>query len=138
MSESIMTLGSATKREGKALAVSLWVAQIGVAGMLAMAAFTKFFAYTPDGSMALAGALGVGRGVITLIGLVELTAAALILIPKRHALGALVAAFAMGGALFSHATKLGWSGSAAAEMWPMALIVLAASILVFFGRRSRR
>jgi hypothetical protein len=80
-----------------------------------MAAFTKFFVYTPDGSMALAAALGVGRG----------------------ALGALLAAFTMGGALFSHATKIGWSGNAAAEMWPIALLVLVAAAFVFIARRAR-
>ena len=45
--------------------------------------------------------------------------------------------FTMGGALFSHATKIGWSGNAAAEMWPMALLVLAAAIFVIIGRRAR-
>ncbi len=85
----------------------------------------------------MAEALGVGRGMITLIGLVELSAAALILSPRKHALGAMLAAFTMGGALFSHATKIGWSGNAAAEMWPMALVVLAAAIFVIIGRRAR-
>ena len=33
---------------------ALWIAQLTVAGILGMAAFTKFFAHTPDGSMALA------------------------------------------------------------------------------------
>ena len=136
MSESIMTFGNTSRTEGKALAVSLWMAQVAVAGILAMAAFTKLFAYTPEGSMALAEALGVGRGVITVIGLVELSAAALILIPKRHALGGLLAAFAMVEALFSHATKVGWSGSPAAEMWPMALAVLVMSVFVIVGRRD--
>jgi hypothetical protein len=117
--------------------VTLWIAQLVVAGILGMAAFGKFFMYTPEGSMALAEALGVGRGVVTAIGLVELMAAVLILIPRRHLYGALMAAAAMGGALFSHATKIGWSGNAAAEMWPMALVVLTAAIFVAAGRRRR-
>jgi uncharacterized membrane protein YphA (DoxX/SURF4 family) len=117
--------------------VTLWIAQLVVAGILGMAAFGKFFMYMPEGSMALAEALGVGRGVVTAIGLVELMAAVLILIPRRHLYGALLAAAAMGGALFSHTTKIGWSGNAAAEMWPMALVVLAAAIFVAVGRRRR-
>jgi hypothetical protein len=103
-----------------------------------MAAFTKFFMYTPEGSMALAEAMGVGRGVITLIGLVELTAATLILVPRRQMLGALLAAATMVGALFTHATKIGWSGNAAAEMWPLALIALAAASSVVVIRYLRR
>jgi len=137
MSTSTLTIGSSLRAKGKALTLALWTAQLLVAGILGMAAFTKLFVYTPDGSMALAAALGVGRGVITLIGLIELSAVVLILIPRRHVLGALLAAVTMGGALFSHATRIGWSGNAAAEMWPMAMAVLAAALFVAFGRRDR-
>ncbi len=137
MSESVLATGDSVSATGKAMTVALWTAQLLVAGILGMTAFTKFFVYTPDGSMALAEAMGVGRGMITLIGLVELSAAALILIPRRHALGALLAVLTMGGALFTHATKIGWSGNAAAEMWPLALVVLAAASFVIIGRRAR-
>ena len=137
MSESILATGDSVKTTGKAMTVALWTAQLLVAGILGMMAFTKFFVYTPDGSMVLAEAMGVGRGIITLIGLVEVSAATLILIPRRHALGALLAVLTMGGALFTHATKIGWSGNAAAEMWPMALVVLAAASFVIIGRRAR-
>jgi uncharacterized membrane protein YphA (DoxX/SURF4 family) len=115
----------------------IWIAQLAVAGILGMAAFGKFFMYTPEGSMALAEALGVGRGVVTIIGLVELAAAVLILIPRKHLYGAMLSAVAMVGALFSHTTKLGWSGNAAAEMWPWALVVLAAAVFVIVARKSR-
>jgi hypothetical protein len=138
MSDVVVAIGHSVSRKGKAMIVALWAAQLLVAGILGMAAFSKFFVYTPDGSMALADAMGVGRGMITLIGLVELSAAALILIPRRHALGALLAVLTMGGALLTHATKIGWSGNAAAEMWPLALVVLAAASFVIVGRRVRR
>ncbi len=137
MSESVLVAGDSARETGRAMTAMLWTAQILVAGILGMAAFTKFFAYTPEGSMVLAEALGVGRGVITLIGIFELSAAALILIPRRHVLGALLAVLAMGGALLTHATRIGWSGNAAAEMWPMALAVLAAASFVGLGRLSR-
>ncbi len=137
MSEKEAVTENSVTERGKALTVGLWIAQILVAGILGMAAFGKFFMYTPDGSMALAEALGVGRGVVTVIGLAELAAAVLILIPRRHLYGALLAAAAMLGALFSHATRIGWSGNAAAEMWPMALAVLAAAVFVIIGRRAR-
>jgi uncharacterized membrane protein YphA (DoxX/SURF4 family) len=134
MSENAITIDNWVSSRGKATTVALWIGQLLVAGILAMAAFTKFFVYTPEGSMALADAMGVGRGVITVIGLVEISAAALILIPRRHALGALLAVLTMAGALFTHATKIGWSGNAAAEMWPLALVVLVAAALVLVGR----
>ena len=137
MSESALAISDSVRGTGKAMTVALWAAQLLVAGVLGMAAFTKFFVYTPDGSMALAEAIGVGRGVITFIGLVELSAATLILIPRRHLLGAVLAALTMSGALFAHATKIGWAGSATAEMWPLALVVLAAASFVIIGRRPR-
>ena len=137
MSTNILTIGGSLRDRGKAFTFAMWAAQLAVAGILGMAAFSKLFAYTPEGSLALAAALGVGRGVITVIGLVELSAAALILIPGRHVHGALLAGLVMSGALLTHATKLGWSGNAAAEMWPLALLVLAAAGFVFIGRRAR-
>ena len=62
-----------------------------------------------------------------MIGFVEITAATLILIPRLRSIGGLLAIGTMGGALFTHATKIGWSGNAAAEMWPLALIALVAA-----------
>ena len=44
----------------------------------------------------------------------------------------------MGGALFTHATRIGWSGNAAAEMWPLALIALVAAATVVVVRILRR
>ena len=137
MSDGVLAIGDSVRGKDKTMTVALWTAQLLVAGILGMMAFTKFFVYTPDGSMALAEAMGVGRGMITLIGLIELSAATLILIPRRHALGALLGALTMGGALLTHATRIGWSGNAAAEMWPLALVVLAAASFVILGRRAR-
>jgi len=138
MSESVLSVNTSSSRAVGIATMAVWIAQLAVAGILGMAAFTKFFMYTPDGSMALAEAMGVGKGIILLIGLVELTAAALILIPRRHLLGGLLAAATMAGALFTHATKIGWSGNAAAEMWPLALIAFAAASSVVVFRYLRR
>ena len=118
----------------RAWTVSLWTAQLAVAGILGMMAFVKFFNFTPEGSMVLATALGVGRGVVTLIGLFELAAVVTILLPRLHAVGGLLAAATASGALFAHATKIGFSGNAAAEMWPLALVVLGASAFVLITR----
>ena len=121
---------------GKAMTVALWTAQITIAGVLGMMAFVKFFNFTPEGSMALAEALGVGRGVVTAIGLVEATVVLLILAPKTRAVGALLGGLAMSGALFSHIAVIGFSGNPAAEMWPLALLLLALSGFVLAARRN--
>ena len=131
---SINTHGRA-RDASLAITIAVWVAQLSVAAVLGMMAFAKFFNYTPQGSMALAEALGVGRGVVTLIGLVEIATVALILTPRMRAVGALLGVLAMVGALASHATRIGWSGNAAADMWPLALVVLAAAAFVLFVRR---
>ena len=71
-----------TKSTSTGMTIALWIGQLAVAGILGMMAFMKFFNYTPEGSMALADAMGVGRGVITMIGLVEVTVLFLILLPR--------------------------------------------------------
>jgi hypothetical protein len=119
----------------KGMTVAVWIGQLAVAAILGMGAFAKFFAYTPEGSMALAQALGVGRGVVTAIGLVEALAVVLILLPATRTLGAALAVATMLGALSSHATVIGFSGSATAEMWPMAIVVLLAASFVLLVRR---
>ena len=124
-----------TKSASKGMTIALWIGQLAVAGVLGMMAFMKFFNYTPEGSMALADAMGVGRGIITLIGLVEVAVLFLILLPRARAVGALLGVVTMIGALITHATKSGWSGNAAAEMWPLAIAVLAAASFVLIGRR---
>jgi uncharacterized membrane protein YphA (DoxX/SURF4 family) len=130
---------AASSESSRAWTLTLWVARLAVTAILGLGAFVKFFNYVPEGSMDLAVALEVGRGTVTLIGLVELTAAILILVPRARAVGALLAIFTMLGALFSHAVKIGWSGNAAAEMWPLAPVVLAAALFVLGASlRSRR
>ena len=125
----------ARRATSRGMMIALWTGQLAVAGLLGMSAFMKFFNYTPEGSMALANAMGVGRGIITMIGVVEAAALLLILLPRGRAVGALLGVFTMLGALFTHATKIGWSGNGAAEMWPLAIVVLAASSFVLIGRR---
>ncbi len=124
-----------TNSASKRMTVALWIGQLAVAGVLGMMAFMKFFNYTPEGSMALADAMGVGRGIITLIGLVETAVLLLILLPRSRAVGALLGVLTMIGALITHATQIGWSGNAAAEMWPLAIVVLALASFVLIGRR---
>ena len=135
------TSSISTENEGstpslsKGMTVALWIGQIAVAGILGMNAFMKFFNFTDQGSKVLADAMGVGRGAITMIGLVEAAVFFLILIPRTRAIGALLAVLTMFGALAAHATRIGWEGNAAAEMWPLAIGVLAVAGFVLFVRR---
>ena len=118
---------AAGNRRSRAAAAGLWIARLVTAGVLGMVSYAKLFNFTETGSKPLAEGLGVSRGMVAGIGLVEAIALVLILLPRTRALGALLAAGTVLGALFSHATVLGWSGNPAAEMWPLALLVLVAS-----------
>ena len=107
--------------------IALWVARIAGAGVMLAGALPKFFNYTDEGAKQLADALGIGRLEVTALGGVELLAAVLILVPATRAIGARLVGGLMSGAMFSHFTTLGFSGSAPAEMWPLAVLGLAAA-----------
>ena len=117
--------------------IALWVARIAAAGVMLAGALPKFFNYTDDGAKQLADALGLGRLEITGLGAVELVAGVLLLLAATRSIGALLATGLMAGALFSHATILGFSGTAPAEMWPLALVGLAAAgVVLLLTRRE--
>jgi hypothetical protein len=130
------TIPRTTTTAGRSSTPLLWTGQAIAGAILGLGALVKFFNYTPEGSMALATALGVGRGTVTAIGAIELLAAALVLVPRTRVWGALLAGGTMAGALFSHATQIGWSGDAAADMWPLAIIGLAASGGALYASRK--
>ena len=112
-----------------------WGAQIVAAVILALALAPKFTgAQEAIDTFTTLGAEPWGRYVT---GLVELVAVVLLLVPqlRLHALGALLAAALMVGALFSHASKLGFSGDAASTAG-MAVVVLIASLVVLYLRRQ--
>lgn len=124
---------STNQNAGKGVIIGAWIAQLVAAGILAMGALPKFFAYE-QGPVNLAEALGVGRGVVTLIGVIEVVALALLLIPRLHVYGGLLAGATMAGALVSHVTHLGFTGEPGG-LWIMAAIALVASLVVVVLRR---
>ncbi len=134
MNAPAATAGATTA--SKATTIALWVGQVGAAAIFAMAAFAKLFNFTDSGSKPLADALGVGRGAIASLGVIELAAVILLLVPKTRAIGALLGVGLMLGALGSHAAVIGFAGNPAAEMWPLALVALALSALVLVLRRG--
>jgi len=135
MSTTTATSEESTQQRsvGKGAVIGAWIAQIVAAGILAMGAFPKLFAYE-QGPVNLAEALGVGRGMITIISIVELAAVALLLIPRLHVYGGLLAGATMAGALVSHVTHLGFTGTPG-NMWPLAAVALVASLAVIVLRR---
>jgi uncharacterized membrane protein YphA (DoxX/SURF4 family) len=91
-------------RKGPAARVVPWIAQLGVAAILAQTLFFKF-TYAPETQIIFAGR--GGRPMATLVGLAELVAAILLLIPRTASLGAALALLIIGGAIFTHLTSLG-------------------------------
>ncbi len=112
-----------------------WGAQIIAAAVLAMAMVPKLTgAQEAINTFTTLGVEPWGRYVT---GIIELVAVVLLLVPPlhKHALGALVAALLMIGALGSHAWRLGFSGDAG-SMAGMAVVVLIASLVVLYLRRG--
>jgi len=111
--------------------IATWIAQIIPAAIFIFAGVNKFAA-----PAMLAEGLGVPTALVYLIGVTELAAAALLLIPKLAVLGAGLGVLIMIGALGSHAVKLGWTGDLGG-MWWMALIVLAGCIATLALRKGQ-
>jgi hypothetical protein len=81
-----------------------WAGQLGAAAILAQTLVFKF-TYAPE-TQAIFADRG-GRPAATAVGLAELTAVILLLIPRTAAVGALLALLVIGGAIFTHLTSLG-------------------------------
>jgi putative oxidoreductase len=88
----------------RAAVVAAWVAQIVVAVILLQTLYFKF-TYAPETAYIFEGR--GGRPAATLVGALELVAAALLLTPRRAAAGAALAFGLIGGAIFTHLTALG-------------------------------
>ena len=86
-----------------------WIAQIAVAVIIGQTLFFKF-SDSPE-TIALFAELGLGALHYKAIGVLELIAVALILIPKSAIYGALLSFGLMSGALFAHITVLGFTGT---------------------------
>lgn len=84
--------------------VVLWVAQIGVAAILAQ---TLFFKFTYARETQLIFADRGGRPAATAIGFVELLCVILLLVPRTAAIGAALSLLVISGAIFTHLTSLG-------------------------------
>lgn len=119
---------------GRASTAAAWLLQIAVALVLGVSAAAKLTAH-PE-SVAVFQTLGMEPGGRYLIALLELAAAALLLIPFSIPWGAILAWGVMSGALIAHLSKLGVAGS----MLPMTLGAAfnwCASAAILFFRRHQ-
>ena len=106
------------------LVIVHWITRLIVAGIFAMGAIPKF----TGGAAALAEKLPGGNAAAIAIGVAEVLAIVMILLPKTTLLGSLFATAIMLGAVFSHVVgPVGMEGDLGA-MLPMAIIALLAAI----------
>ena len=104
-----------------------------VVGIVGQTLFFKFTA-APE-SVALFTQLGLEPFGRVGIGVAELVALILLVIPRTAIYGASLAAGLMGGALFSHLTTLGFAGDMGV-LAALAVVALLASLTVLWIRRS--
>jgi len=117
--------------------IASWVAVVVAAGILAFSGVMKLAMYDAEGGPhVIAEAMGWSRPMFMALGAVELLAAVLLLVPKTSAAGGILAALLMLGALGAHATKLGFGGQTGG-MWPLAVVVLLASVAVVVLRADK-
>jgi len=113
---------------GKALTVALWVAQIALAAMFFMAGGNKL-----GGNAMMVGlfdAIGIGQWFRYLTGLLEVTGAALLLVPRAAGLGAGLLVPVMLGAILTHLVVLHNSPA-------MPAVLLVGVLFVAWGRRAQ-
>jgi len=112
-----------------------WAAQIVVAAILLQTLFFKFTG-APE-SIYIFETLGLEPVGRIGSGIVELVASVLLLVPGAAALGALLAAGVITGALGAHLTRLGIEVQGdGGLLFALALVVFAGSLLVLWLRRG--
>jgi len=113
-----------------------WIFRILLAALFLMAALPKL---TGDPmAAAMIDKLGVGSWAGPVIGLAELTAAILLLVPKTVVVGAALALVVLVGAILSHLTVLGISlgEEDGGSMFAMASVGLVVSGVLLYMRKD--
>jgi hypothetical protein len=112
-----------------------WVLQLLAAAILLQTLFFKFTG--AEESVYIFSTLGMEPAGRIGSGVVELTAAVLLLVPSTAAAGALLALTAMAGALLSHVTLLGIEVQGdGGLLFGLALAVFVSAAIVLFFRRT--
>ena len=124
---TIQTTNAALAMPGKALNTVLWTLQVLVALAFVAAGSGKLLG-SPD-MIALFDAIGIGQWFRYVTGSLELVGALLLIVPRKTALGAVLLACVMAGAVVAHLTVL--------PTPPIApLVLFALTTLIAWGRRS--
>ena len=118
----------------KSTTIFLWAMKLLAAFIMVQTLYFKFSA--ADESVYIFTTLGLEPYGRIGIGVLELIASALILIPRTTAFGALLGLGLMSGAMFSHLTKLGIViKDDGGQLFIYALLVfIACAVLAFFYR----
>ena len=116
------------RSETKLKNYTLWALQIGLAAMFVMAGYSKLSG--DEQMVGLYKAIGVGQWFRYVTGVIEISGAILLLIPSLSALGAVILAATMIGAIATHLFIVGGSPAL-----PIALLVVAA--IIAYGRKDR-
>ncbi len=112
------------------------IIRIIIALILIQTLFFKFTAH-PD-SVFIFSKVGLEPHGRILIGVLELIAAILILIPKSIWVGALLSLGVISGAVIMHLTKLGIDvNNDGGKLFYMAIVVLISSVLVLWNERKK-
>lgn len=111
----------------------LWLAR-GIAALIMLQTLYFKFTAQPE-SVRLFTTLGLEPAGRIGIGIAELIAAILILLPRTSWLGALLGAALMAGAIFFHLTKLGISFGGSPLLFIYALITCIACVYILFVHR---
>src|SRR5438105_8042968 len=118
----------ATATPGKALNVALWTLQVLVTLAFAAAGSGKLLGSAA--MIALFDAVGIGQWFRYVTGSLEVLGALLLIIPGKTALGAVLLACVMAGAVMAHVTVLHTPPTAP-------LVLLALTALIAWGRRTQ-
>jgi putative oxidoreductase len=118
----------ATATPGKAVNIALWTLQVLVALAFVAAGSGKLLGSAD--MIALFDAVGIGQWFRYVTGSLEVLGALLLIVPGKTALGAVLLACVMAGAVVAHLTILHTAATA-----PLVLFALTA--IIAWGRRSQ-
>jgi putative oxidoreductase len=111
---------------GRTGLITLWTAQLGLAGMFLLAGGSKLTG--APAMVALFDAIGVGQWFRYVTGLIEVGSAVALLVPSLATFGAIALVATMAGAILTHLLVVG--GSPAAPV-----ILFIGSLVVAWARR---
>jgi putative oxidoreductase len=123
-----LTTDRAPAMPGKALNIVLWTLQVLMALAFVAAGSGKLLGSAD--MVALFDAVGIGQWFRYVTGSLEVLGALLLIVPGKTALGAVLLACVMAGAVVAHLTVLHTAATAP-------LVLFAVTALIAWGRRSQ-